>query len=55
MEGEVKEMEKRLRIQDIEKYYGNKSNMTKAINHISFDVNDGEYVSIMGASATRPG
>ncbi len=52
MEGEVKEMEKRLRIQDIEKYYGNKSNMTKAINHISFDVNDGEYVSIMGASGS---
>ena len=43
-------MEKILRIENIEKYYGNKINITKAIDNISFDVNDGEFVVIMGAS-----
>ena len=36
----------------IEKYYGNKSNITKAIDNISFSVEKGEYVAIMGASGS---
>jgi ABC-type oligopeptide transport system ATPase subunit len=36
-------METILKIDNIEKYYGNKSNMTKAIDGISFDVEAGEY------------
>ena len=39
-----------LKIQQIEKYYGNKSSLTKAIDDISFSVNEGEFVAIMGPS-----
>lgn len=39
-----------LKIQNIEKYYGNKSSLTKAIDDISFSVESGEFVAIMGAS-----
>ena len=45
-------METILKIEDIEKYYGNKSSLTKAIDHISFEVNKGEFISIMGASGS---
>ena len=45
-------MEKVLEVQNIEKYYGNKSNLTKAISNISFDVTKGEVVGIMGASGS---
>ena len=38
-----------LEVKNIEKYYGNKSNLTKAIDGISFNVGDGEFVGIMGA------
>ena len=41
-----------LRIRNIEKYYGNRTNLTKAIDNISFDVNEGEFVAIMGASGS---
>ena len=36
----------------IEKYYGNKSSLTKAIDNLSFDVEKGEFVAIMGASGS---
>ena len=45
-------MEKVLEVKNIEKYYGNKSNLTKAIDNISFDVDKGEFVGIMGASGS---
>ncbi len=45
-------MEKILEVKNIEKYYGNKSNLTKAIDNISFDVQKGEFVGIMGASGS---
>ncbi len=45
-------MENVLEVKNIEKYYGNKSNLTKAINNISFNVKDGEFVGIMGASGS---
>lgn len=41
-----------LRVSNIEKYYGKKGNVTKAINDISFNVSEGEFVGIMGASGS---
>lgn len=41
-----------LEVKNIEKYYGNKSNLTKAIDGISFNVEEGEFVGIMGASGS---
>ena len=41
-----------LKVLNIEKYYGNKGNITKAVNNISFEVEKGEYVGIMGASGS---
>lgn len=41
-----------LKIDQIEKYYGSKSSLTKAIDNISFDVQEGEFVAIMGASGS---
>ena len=41
-----------LEVKNIEKYYGNKSNLTKAIAGISFNVQEGEFVGIMGASGS---
>lgn len=45
-------MEHVLEVKQIEKYYGNKSNLTRAIDNISFDVVEGEFVGIMGASGS---
>lgn len=39
-------------VEDIEKYYGTKENLTKAVNRISFAVNRGEFMGIMGASGS---
>ena len=41
-----------LRVCNIQKYYGNKGNVTKAINNINFSANVGEYVAIMGPSGS---
>ena len=41
-----------LQVDDIQKYYGNKGNLTKAIDHISFSVEKGEFLGIMGASGS---
>lgn len=41
-----------LKVEGIEKYYGNKINLTKAIDDISFTVEKGEFVAIMGASGS---
>ena len=41
-----------LNIQHIEKYYGSKSSLTKAIDDLSFTVAEGEFVAIMGASGS---
>ena len=37
---------------DVEKYYGNGSNVTKAIDRLSFQVAKGEFVGVMGASGS---
>lgn len=41
-----------LQVQNIEKYYGSKNNVTKALDRVSFEVADGEFVAIMGASGS---
>ena len=41
-----------LKIENIEKYYGSKSSLTKAIDNISFEVEKGEFVAIMGSSGS---
>ena len=46
-------LEKILKVEKIQKYYGNKDNITKAIDGISFDVEEGEFIGIMGASGSR--
>lgn len=45
-------MNKVLKVDSIEKYFGNKGNLTKAIDHIQFDVEKGEFVGIMGPSGS---
>ncbi|WP_294359016.1 ABC transporter ATP-binding protein [uncultured Clostridium sp.] len=41
-----------LKVKNIEKYYGSKGSITKAINNISFTVGEGEFVGIMGPSGS---
>ena len=41
-----------LQVDDIQKFYGNKGNLTKAIDHISLSVEKGEFLGIMGASGS---
>ncbi|MBQ8965477.1 ABC transporter ATP-binding protein [Ruminococcus sp.] len=41
-----------LKIDHIEKYYGSRSSLTKAIDDISFTVDKGEFTAIMGASGS---
>ncbi len=41
-----------IRICDVEKYYGNGSNVTKAVDRVSFHVEQGEFVGVMGASGS---
>ena len=41
-----------LRIKDVCKYYGNESNVTKALDKVSFEIQEGEFVGIMGASGS---
>lgn len=45
-------MQNILDVEKIEKYYGNKGNITKAIDNISFKVDKGEFVGIMGPSGS---
>ena len=45
-------MKEVLKLEHIQKYYGNGGNITKAIQDISFSVEEGEFVGIMGASGS---
>ncbi|MBR2841673.1 MAG: ABC transporter ATP-binding protein, partial [Lachnospiraceae bacterium] len=45
-------MQNILDVQNVEKYYGSKSSLTKALDHISFSVAEGEFTAIMGASGS---
>lgn len=41
-----------LKVQSIEKYYGNRDTINKAIDNISFNVSEGEFLGIMGPSGS---
>ena len=41
-----------LELQHVEKIYGKQGSLTKAVNDISFSVEEGEFVAIMGASGS---
>lgn len=41
-----------LQVQAIEKYYGSRNNVTKALDRVSFDVAEGDFIAIMGASGS---
>ncbi|WP_419743237.1 ABC transporter ATP-binding protein [Paraclostridium dentum] len=41
-----------LEVKNIEKYYGNKDTINKAIDNISFSVSEGEFIGIMGPSGS---
>ena len=45
-------MDESLRVCDVEKYYGTKNNITKAVNQVSFTVEKGEFTGIMGPSGS---
>ncbi len=49
---EVMILDKILDIKNLEKYYGNKGNVVKAIDDISFHVSRGEFVGVMGPSGS---
>lgn len=41
-----------LQVKNIEKFYGSRNNVTKALDRVSFEVADGEFIAIMGASGS---
>ena len=41
-----------LKLDNVKKYYGTNKNITKAVNGISFEVKEKEFVAIMGASGS---
>ena len=41
-----------LQVKNVEKYYGSKKNITKALDDVSFDINENEFTGIMGASGS---
>jgi len=41
-----------LKLDNVKKYYGVNANITKAVDGISFLINEGEFVAIMGASGS---
>lgn len=45
-------MNQYIRVCDVEKYYGNGANVTKAVDRVSFNVDKGEFVGVMGASGS---
>ena len=45
-------MKEIVKVNNIEKYYGNKENVTKALDNISFTIEEGEFIGIMGPSGS---
>lgn len=43
-------MKKILELKNIEKFYGNKNNIVKALNNVSLNVNSGDFIAVMGPS-----
>ena len=44
--------EKILEVKDLKKYYGKKDSVTKAVDGISFQIMNGEFIGIMGSSGS---
>ena len=45
-------MKDHIRVCDIEKYYGTDKTVTKAVDRVSFAVEQGEFIGVMGASGS---
>lgn len=45
-------MQDTIRVCDVEKYYGNGNHVTKAVDRVSFEVEKGEFMGVMGASGS---
>lgn len=45
-------MDNLLELKSIQKYYGTRGSITRALNGISFSVSEGEFIGIMGASGS---
>lgn len=45
-------MDSYIKVCDIEKYYGSGTNVTKAVDRVSFQVENGEFMGVMGASGS---
>lgn len=41
-----------LQVKQVEKYFGRATNLTRALNQMSFELQSGEFVAIMGASGS---
>lgn len=41
-----------LQVKNVEKYYGSKKNITKALDDVSFDIDENEFTGIMGSSGS---
>lgn len=41
-----------LKLENVQKYYGNKNNITKAVSGITLSVEEGEFTALMGASGS---
>ena len=47
-------MESILKVEHLEKYYGNRGNVTKAVDDISFTVTQGEYIGCLLYTSPSP-
>ena len=45
-------MQDTIRVCDVEKYYGSGNHVTKAVDKVSFTVEKGEFIGVMGASGS---
>ena len=52
MKGNISIMEDVINVIDIEKYYAYDGNFTKAVKRVTFNVRNGEFISIMGKSGS---
>ncbi len=43
-------MKRILELKNVEKFYGNKNNIVKALNNVSLNVNSGDFIAVMGPS-----
>lgn len=42
-----------VRVENLSKYYGKGDTMVKALDHVSFSIEEGEFVAIVGPSGSR--